>query len=68
MAKLHADFKADLSGTGGWPDPPTVESSAHSSIRFEGDPPFDHGYENYKFGWLQGSRKLLAEKNFWLRG
>jgi hypothetical protein len=24
--------------------------------------------ENYKFGWLQGSRKLLTEKNFWLRG
>jgi hypothetical protein len=24
--------------------------------------------ENYKFGWLQGSRKLLIEKIFWLRG
>ena len=25
--------------------------------------------ENYKFGWLQGSRKLLREKrSFWLRG
>jgi hypothetical protein len=23
---------------------------------------------NYKFGWLQGSRKLLRKKNFWLRG
>jgi hypothetical protein len=26
------------------------------------------GEESYKFGWLQGSRKLLTEKNFWLRG
>jgi hypothetical protein len=24
--------------------------------------------ENYKLRWLQGSRKLLREKNFWLRG
>jgi hypothetical protein len=24
--------------------------------------------ENYKFGWLQGSRKLLKEEIFWLRG
>ena len=24
--------------------------------------------ENYKFGWLQGWRKLIEEKEFWLRG
>jgi hypothetical protein len=24
--------------------------------------------DTYKFGWLQGPRKLLKEKKFWLRG